>query len=306
MRNLIWILLVVLAIVWAITAGTGPTLNFTSGYILGNGFLMGILGLLIATLYAQKNRGVLTAVHFFLAWAGTMIVFDIIFFLSVLLGNCTDFWFLTTALTWICDNALMIALTAALIANAAVFVVLWIGGLLTTVYHATVTRVVGFAALAICIILGFMYFSSGTGFHLPKGTNPLEEKARESHRVSDSVATVKKITEQQTRIEKEIVQAKKSGKASASDIAKIKEMIRLMKELDKDGSHAAEIAKLERLVALTESLDTNKEIADNNAGIDQGDPVTPPAADQEIVASDGTKLINKNGKQAILEQPDEK
>jgi hypothetical protein len=241
-----------------------------------------------------------------MAWAGTMIVFDIIFFVSVLLGNCTGFWFLTTALTWICDNVLMIALTAALIANAAVFVILWVGGLFTTVYHATVTRVVGFAALAICIILGFMYFSSGTGFHLPKGTNPLEEKARESRRVSDSVAVVKKITEQQTRIEKQIAQAKTSGKASASDIAKIKEMIRLMKELDKDGSHAAEIAKLERLVELTESLDTNKEIADNSAGIDTGDPITTtPATDQEIVAADGTKLINKNGHQAILEQPDE-
>lgn len=306
MRNIIWILLVVFAIVWALAAGTGPALNFTSGYILGNGFLMGILGLLIATLYAQKNRGALTVVHFFMAWAGTMIIFDIIFFLSILLGNCTGFWFLTTALTWICDNALMIALTAALIANAAVFVVLWVGGLFTTVYHATVTRVVGFSALAICIILGFMYFSSGTGFHLPKGTNPLEEKARESRRVSDSVAVAKKFSEQQSRVEKQIAQTQSSGKTSASDIAKIKEMIRLMKELDKDGSHAAEIAKLERLVELSDSLGTNKAIADNGANTDQGDPVATPATDQEIVAADGTKLINKNGKQAILEQPDEK
>ncbi|MEI8224242.1 MAG: hypothetical protein WCG20_03950 [bacterium] len=305
MRNLIWILLVVLAIVWAISAGTGPTLNFTSGYILGNGILMGILGLLIATLYAQKNRGALTVVHFFMALAGTMTVFSIIFFLSVLLGDSTGFWFLTNALTWICDKALMIALTAALLANAAVFVVLWFGGLFTTAYYATVTRVVGFSALAICIILGFMYFSSGTGFHLPKGTNPLEEKASESRRVSDSVATVKKITEQQTRIEKEIVQVKKSGKVSASDIAKIKEMISLMKELDKNGSHAAEIAKLERLIELTESLDANKEIADNSAGIDQGDPIIP-SNEQEIVDEDGTQLINKDGKQAIRHhiQPD--
>jgi hypothetical protein len=261
MRNFFWILLIVFAIVWAITAGTGPTLNFTSGYILGNGFLMGILGLLIATLYAQKHRGVLTAVHFFLAWAGTMIVFDIIFFLSVLLGENTEFWFLTATLTWICDNALMIALTAALIANAAVFVVLWVGGIMTKVYHATVTRVVGFAALAICIILGFMYFSSGTGFHLPKGTNPLEEKARESRRVSDSIQAV--------------------NNAAA-----------LQKKKDAEAKQLADAAAKKPT-----------ETADNGAAVDQGDPAT--SNDQEIVDEDGTRLINKNGHQAILQQPDE-
>jgi hypothetical protein len=45
------------------------------------------------------------------------------------------------------------------------------------------------------------------------------------------------------------------------------------------------------------------ETADNGAAVDQGDPAT--SNDQEIVDEDGTRLINKNGHQAILQQPDE-
>lgn len=287
MKHLHWILLITLAVLWAITVGTGNTINFTSWFIMYHGIKFGVAGLLFVTLvnkiiktYSWTSTPLITLLdtngnrinnipllYYFKAFIDAALIYCIIFYLSILIGRWTGgFYLLERGIIKFSGAPLSIILKALLIANCLVFLVTWVLGFLTAAYHRVVSTVIGFSVLVIIILcIAFSHYS-GFSVNLANDTDPMEELQRESQKTTDSIRA--------------------ANNAAA-----------LQKKKDAEAKQLADAA-----------AKAPKETADNGAAIDQGDPTTTttPATDQEIVTSDGTKLINKNGHQAIMEQPDEK
>lgn len=272
MKKILYILLFVLAVVWALTLPIENTIGITSLYVFLNGVRLAILALLICGIYSQyqQSEGLpgLSFGRYFVTGSGILIISMLIFFLTLLLGNYTGFFLLSTIMTWLCDNVVGKLIAAALIALVLQFLIFKIGRFIVMGYYWVINHPVASIGFVIAIILFFLALSSNIS--LPKTENPFKAKEEAHTRTRDSIAAVER--------------AQELAKKAARDAA------------------AAKTAQ-DALLAANQATGP---VADNGAHRDQGDPrpvQTITTEDVVLVNSGKVQSITELSSDQTIEQP---